>query len=98
MSFTDGKRRIATAKDVGNSWGGRKDGFHCALCGGPFKVGDGFRFQYMGGRSFTHEGKKYAPLNFLVCDGCDGDDAADRWVALNAEYYSPKFKALRGHD
>ena len=92
MSFTDGKRRVATAKDVAAVWGG---GFLCGLCGQDFKEGDGFRWQYGSSRSFDHNGRTLGVRNFLVCDACNGDDVLDRWIARHQEFYSPRFRALR---
>ena len=95
MSFTDQKRRVATAKDVATKWGLDGKGFRCGLCGCHFKEGDGFRWQYAMGRHFEHEGHTLGVCNFKVCDGCDGPDVLDRWVALHREFYAPRFWALR---
>ena len=88
MSFTDQKRRIATAADCKIAWGGRKDGaaFRCYLCGHKFAPGDGYRWVYTGGASFEIDGKRYGVTNLMTCDGCDGDDIIDRWVARNKDF------------
>lgn len=99
MSFTDGKRRVATEADLAMSWCGEKNGkrFRCYLCGHRFRAGDGWRWQYAGCRNFVNPetGKTFGVSNFFVCDGCDGDDVLDRWVQRNIEFCSPRFWALR---
>lgn len=95
-NFTDGVRRIATAKDCAAKWGLDGNGFRCALCGHHFKEGDGFRWQWMTGQSWpTPDGKKIAVCNFKTCDECDGPDVCERWVLRNYEFRSDKFWALR---
>ena len=73
MSWTDQKRRIATEKDCQTRWGAGKPGeqFLCSLCGHKFKVGDGWRWVYTGGKGI---------VNFFVCDNCDGPDVVDRAI------------------
>jgi hypothetical protein len=96
MSFTNGKRWIATLSDVTTPWGLDGKGFRCGLCGRHFKEGDGVRWQYGQGRTFeADDGKTYGVCNFKVCDNCDGPDVLDRWIALHKEFYAPKFWALR---
>lgn len=95
MSFTDGKRWIATERDVAMKWGVDGKGFRCGLCGHHFKVGDGVRWQYAGGVKFEIDGKRHGVCNFKVCDACDGTDVIDRWIELHREFYQPKFWALR---
>lgn len=94
-SFTDGRHRVATARDVGRRWGLSGDGFRYGLCGHRFKEGDGWRWQYAGGRTIEMNNTTYGVRNFKTCDACDGPDVLDRWVALNEEYYSPRFWSFR---
>jgi ribosomal protein L24E len=97
-SFTDRKRRIATERDVNARWSGDLPGvrFRCGLCGHRFKIGDGWRWVYGDGRTFTTEnGKKCGVCNFLTCDACDTPDVLDKWVARYEEFASPRFWALR---
>jgi hypothetical protein len=70
MSFTDGKRFVATEEQTKMGWG--DGGFNCRLCDKKFKAGDGVRFVYMNNRPGCGSG------NLLVCDDCDGPDVADR--------------------
>lgn len=96
MSFTNGKRWVASEKDCRTKWGLEGDGFRCGLCGHRFAPGDGVRWQYGAGRTFKAEdGKTYGVCNFKVCDQCDGPDVLDRWVALHEEISQPKFWAVR---
>lgn len=96
MSFTDGKRWIASEKDCRTSWGLNGDGFRCGLCGHRFKPGDGVRWQHGAGRQVVDEnGKSWGVCNFKVCDACDCPDVLDKWVALHEEYLQPKFWTFR---
>jgi len=96
MSFTDQKRRAATAHDCHTKWGLEGDGFRCALCGHRFKEGDGYRWIYGDARVFmSSDGRTLGVRNFLTCDECDGADVLDRWVERNREFYSSRFWALR---
>jgi hypothetical protein len=97
MSFTDGKRRVATEHNCVTRWGGESKGrrFRCYLCGHRFQPGDGWRWQYAAGQNVTEDGRKFGVTNFLVCDACDGPDVLDRWVKRNAEFLSDRFWALR---
>lgn len=67
MSFTDGKQRIATEKDLNTLWGGRVNGFRCMMCGYKFKVGDKWRWVYTNDM-YGSSG------NPIVCERCDGTD------------------------
>jgi hypothetical protein len=97
MSFTDQKRRIAVESDLKARWGGHPAGerFRCYMCGHKFRLGDGWRWVYAGGRTFEVEGKKSGLYNFMVCDSCDGDDVLDRWVKMNEEYHTKFWWAIR---
>lgn len=99
MSFTDGKRRVATEADCAVPWSGEPKGkrFRCALCGHRFEPGDGWRWQHGSNQSFIDPdtGSTFGVFNFKVCDDCDGDDVLDRWVQRNIEFRSPRFWALR---
>ena len=98
MSFTDQKRRVASEAEISRSWAMEKNGtrFRCYLCGHQFAPGDGWRWVYTGGKNFTtKDGKAFSVMNFLTCDSCDGPDVIDRWGALNGEFHSSKFWALR---
>lgn len=95
-TFTNGKRRVATAQDMQTKWGLDGKSFHCYLCGHWFREGDGWRWQYAGGvRVKDEDGKTWGVTNFMVCDECDGPDVIDRWKKLNEEFLSPRFRALR---
>ena len=71
-SLIDQKRRVATQKDCDGRWSGlpRGEGFRCYLCGHRFKVGDGWRMQFVPN-----------VRNALICDDCDGPDVVERWKA-----------------
>ena len=71
--FTNGKRFVATEKNVTTKWGITEDGkgFYCGLCGHPFGVGDGVRWVYANGNTPTY-------CNFFTCDSCDGPDVLQR--------------------
>jgi hypothetical protein len=96
MSFTDQKRRVATDNDLTRHWSGEPNGkrFRCYLCGVKFKAGDGWRWVYSAGATFTTESGKWGMINFMTCDPCDGPDVIDRWVKLHEEFHQPKFWAL----
>jgi hypothetical protein len=93
--WMDGKRWIATAKDVAAKWGLDGKGFRCGLCGHHFKEGDGVRFQYAAGESVEIEGRRSGLSNFKVCDACDGPDVIEKWKEHHREFYAPRFWALR---
>ena len=93
--FTDQRQRVATPAACSTRWGLNGDGFHCYLCGHRFVPGDEWRWVYSAGRTIDIDGKKHGLINFMICGTCDGPDALDRWVAHCAEFYSPKFRALR---
>ena len=80
-SFTDGKPRIATDKDVHANWAGGADGkyFRCAFCGHKFVVGDYWRFVY------TND-MPQAGGNPLVCKDCDGDDIRQKWAKMCEDF------------
>ena len=88
MSFTDQKRRTATAQEV-NNWGGDGHRFRCYICGHKFEVDEGWRWVYSGEISLS---------NFLVCDSCDKDDILKEWQKLNGEYeeFVKKFWWIHG--
>lgn len=97
MSFTDQKRWVVTEEDCKRSWSGAKNGayFRCYLCGHKFQPGEGCRWVYSAARGFKSEdGKRFGVINFMTCDGCDGEDVLDRWVQRNEEFNSPRFWAL----
>jgi hypothetical protein len=96
-SFTDGKQRTVTAKDLSMRWGGGKgsERFRCYLCGHKFKEGDLWRWQYAGGETFMINGKKRGVINLIVCDDCDGYDVVARWAERHREFYSDRFWAVR---
>lgn len=74
-SFTNGKTRTATAKDLSANWSGYDDGrnFRCYLCGHFYQVGDRWRWVYA---NFPKSPVRIG--NFTVCDGCDDDDVIAR--------------------
>ena len=78
-SFTDQKPRITTEHDLVAKWGLGNPGerLRCYLCGYKFKLGDTWRWVYMGG---------HAVINFMTCQKCDGDDVKERWLAMNKEF------------
>lgn len=91
MTFTNQQQRIATPDDCNANWDGSGkpgENFRCCLCGHKFKVGDKWRWVYLG---------PYRLTNVLVCEHCDGttQEVAQKWQALHDEFYSDKFWNLR---
>jgi hypothetical protein len=78
MSFLDGKKQIATQKDLDARWSGKPNGknFRCYLCGYKFKLGDYWRFVYAA---------KINKINFLVCENCDSEDVLEKWNQAHEE-------------
>jgi len=91
-SFTDQKQRIATEHECHVRYGGVPSGkrFKCYLCAHKFVVGDKWRWVYSLRRGCC---------SLLVCEACDGtnEEVLDKWEALNKEYRSDKFWALRDY-
>lgn len=87
--FTDQKPRTATEVDLKMNWsgGGKGERFRCYLCGYKFKVGDTWRWIYMGDINC---------VNVITCKDCDTPDVKEKWKSICTEFYtSPRFWALR---
>lgn len=88
MSFTDQKPRVATEEDLNACWSGRQKGesFRCYLCGYKFKVGDIWRWVFMGDLALT---------NLIVCEKCDTPDVKEKWKHMHDEFDRIKEKFWR---
>ena len=94
--WLNGQRTIATAHDCKGKWGLDGQGFRCGLCGHHFNEGDGWRWIWMTGQSWTgSDGKTRGICNFKTCDACDGPDVRERYVERVVEFFSDKFWSLR---
>lgn len=86
MSFTDGKPRYATKRELGANWSGGKPGefFRCSLCGYKFQLDDYWRWQYTNDVSG-------AGGNPMVCEKCDGtkEEIVAKYKRVVAAYNDP---------
>jgi len=89
--FTNQKARYATEKDLKAPWSFGKNGkyFKCGLCGYKFKLGDYWRWIYMGdvGKEL---GKGYT--NFITCKLCD-DNPKEKAIQQEKDFreFSKKY-------
>ena len=70
MSFTDGKWRQVTEKDLKVRWSGSPAAlrFRCKMCGHKFVLGDQWRFVWA-----NVENSPTRTGNFMVCWKCGGE-------------------------